>query len=108
MRDPVFGLEGINAVWGPHSRRDGGDAGEYRCLAFAIGRRYIEAEFDPSESLRVGVSFGNNPFTPEMATGFVPPPVLPGEFVFGIHLIGTKGRELRCYDEWFSAREAGD
>ena len=81
--------------------------GDERCLAFAVGRRYLEIEDHEGLQFRVGVSFGHNPFTPEMATGFVPPPVLPGRFVFGLHLIANKGHQLTIYDEWMDAREAG-
>ena len=80
---------------------------EERCLAFAVGRRHLELEDHEGLQLRVGVGFGHNPFTPEMATGFVPPPILPGRFVFGLHLIANRGHQLTIYDEWMDAREAG-
>jgi hypothetical protein len=100
-------IERINELWGIHVHHGRDATGDERCLAFAVGRRHLEIEDQDGLQFRVGVSFGHNPFTPEMATGFVPPPVLPGRFVFGLHLIANKGHQLTIYDEWMDAREAG-
>jgi hypothetical protein len=101
-------LDRINELWGIHEHHGREATGDERCLAFAVGRRYLELEDNAGIQYRLGVSFGHNPFTPEMATGFVPPPVLPGRFVFGLHLIGIKGNQVALYDQWVDAREAGD
>ena len=100
-------LERIDELWGLHDLRGRSPVVDGRCLAFAVGRRYLELEDHEGLQFRVGVSFGHNPFTPAMATGFVPPRVLPGRFVFGLHLIANKGHQLTIYDEWMDAREAG-
>ena len=100
-------IERINELWGIHVHHGRDATGDERCLAFAVGRRHLEIEDHEGLQFRVGVSFGHNPFTPEMATGFVPPPILPGRFVFGLHLIANKGHQLTIYDEWMDAREAG-
>ena len=101
-------LRRIDELWGIHERRDPNAAAEGRNLAFAVGRRYLEIEDHEGLQFRLGVSFGPNPFTPEMATGFLPPPVLPGRFVFGLHVIASKGRQLTLYDKWTDASAAGE
>ena len=115
-------LENINYLWSIHdysfSIHDfrsrmallgrGDQNGHTRCVAFAIGRRYLDCGDVPGLEMRLGVSFGDNPFTPEMATGFVPPPVRPGNLVFGVHLVANKDDKLTLYDQWDDAFEAGD
>jgi hypothetical protein len=34
--------------------------------------------------------------------------ILPGKFIFGIHVFGTKGNKIGLYDQWFNARQARD
>ena len=102
-------LQSIDSLWQLHQHRDpeAGVAG--RCLAFVVDPRYVNLPaHDPELFFRVGASFGHNPFTPQMATGFVPPPVLPGDYVFGLHLIASKGPLLTLYDQWMDAHAAGD
>ena len=65
-------IERINQLWGIHEHRGPDAAGEGRCLAFAVGRRYLEIEDHEGLQFRLGVSFGHNPFTPEMAASFMP------------------------------------
>jgi hypothetical protein len=102
-------LEQIDRRWALQDYQDSskGDAGN--CLAFVVDERYATLPRDPPElQFRLGASFGHNPFTPKMACGFVPPPVRPGEYVFGVHVIGVQGNVLTIYDEWCDAREAPD
>jgi len=101
-------LNNIDELWAIHEHRDPATKIDGHCLAFAVDGRWLKADWDPDTKLRMGVSFGHNPFTPEMKTGFVPPPVRPGEFVFGLHLVATHARQLTLYDMWYDAREAGD
>lgn len=101
-------LTRIDELWGLHEHREPDAAVEGRCLAFVLDRRFLKDEDIEGLQFRLGVSFGHNPFTPEMATGFLPPPVLPGRLVFGIHVVGVKDRQLTLYDQWYSARPAGE
>ena len=101
-------LKRINELWELHAHRDSDVEDDGRCLSFTVDRRYLESDDYPGIQFRMGISFGHNPFTPEMKGGFVPPPVLPGKFVFGLHLIANQGRKLTIFDEWYDARESGD
>jgi hypothetical protein len=75
-------LEGIDAKWQLHQHADPKSGVDGHCIAFEVDPRYLIASFDSDVRVRLGISFGHNPFTPEMAIGFLPPPVLPGEYVF--------------------------
>lgn len=97
-------VERINDQWGTHERGDRTADTHTRCSAFVVDPRYVRA--DDGEELRLGVSYGDNPFTEEMRGGFVPPPVLPGSHVYGIHVVGTRRDRIAMFDEWFDAREA--
>jgi hypothetical protein len=98
-------IERINELWSLHEPEDEGLKTEGRCLAFVIDRRYID---DPEGvEIRLGVSFGPPVVGPETEQGFLPIPVQPGEFVFGLHGIGTKGNQLTLYDKWMTALNAG-
>ena len=99
-------LEAIDSRWRLHVHRDPQLQVDGHCVAFEVDQRYLVDKYEPDLKLRLGVSYGHNPFTPEMAGGFVPPPILPGQYVFGIHMIGNKGNQLTLYDQWYDAREA--
>lgn len=97
-------IDQINRLWGLHEPEDERLKTEGRCLAFVIDRRYVERE---GAEMRLGVSFGHAVVGPETDQGFLPIPVKPGKFVFGLHEIGTKGNQLTIYDSWLNAFEAG-
>ncbi len=98
-------IERINKLWGLHEPEDEELKTEGRCLAFAIDRRYIDGP--EGVEMRLGVSFGSPVVGPETKQAFIQIPVRPGQFVFGLHLIGTKGNQLTLYDRWTNALEAG-
>ena len=98
-------IERINKLWGIHEPEDQCAANPVRCLAFLVDRRYVE---DEGVEWRLGVSFGGNPFLPNVPRGFVPPPILPGRFIFGIHLVGTKDNKITLFDQFSDARQASD
>ena len=92
-------------MWVVHEPEDENAENPVRCLAFLVDRRYVE---DEGVELRLGVSFGGNPFLPNVPRGFVPPPILPGKFIFGIHLVGTKDNKITLFDQFSDARQASD
>jgi hypothetical protein len=97
-------IDRINEVWGLHERRNEAPGPEGRLLAFFIDPRSVEFE---GIEMRLAVSFGENPVTPETKQGwFLPIPALPGKYVFGLHLVGTRGNKLAMFDKWQDAREA--
>lgn len=96
-------IERINELWGLHEPQDEGLKGEGRCLAFAIDQRYVEQD---GIEMRLAVSFGHPVVGPVTEGGFLPIPGQPGEFVFGLHLIGTKGSQVTIYDQWANAMHA--
>lgn len=98
-------IERINELWGLHEPQDEGLKPGGRCLAFVIDRRYRDTR--GGVELRLAVSFGHPVVGPETEKGFLPIPGQPGEFVFGLHEIGTKGNQLTIYDSWMNAFEAG-
>ena len=98
-------IDRINQLWGLHEPEDEELRTQSRCLAFAIDRRDIDSP--EGVEMRVGVSFGPPVVGPETKQGFFPIPVQPGQFVFGVHLIGTKGNQLTLYDRWKDALAAG-
>jgi hypothetical protein len=101
-RQPI--IDRMNEVWGLHERRYKAPGPEGRCLAFFIDPRSVEFE---GIEMRLGVSFGDNPVTPETKQGwFLPIPALPGKYVFGLHLVGTRDHKLAMFDQWQDAREA--
>lgn len=57
---------------------------------------------------RLALSFGHNPFTAEMNTGFVRPPIHPGAYVFGLHLVAIVDDQLTLYDQWMEGFASGD
>jgi hypothetical protein len=97
-------IDRINELWGLHEPQDENLKTEGRCLAFVTDRRYINQD---GVEMRLGVSFGHPVVGPVTEKGFLPVPGQPGEFVFGIHEIGTKGNQLTIYDSWMDARHAG-
>jgi hypothetical protein len=99
-------LDRINQLWGLHEPEDEEIKTDGRCLAFAIDRRYLDGP--EGVEMRVGVSLGSPVVGPETKQGFVQIPVQPGKFVFGLHLIATKGSQLTLYDRWMDALDAGD
>ncbi len=99
-------MERISELWRIHDPRDGAASPGGRCLAFEIGQRYLEVEGRAGLQFRLGASFGHNPFTPTTAQGFLPPPVPPGKFVIGLHVVAHQGDQLTIYDQWVDAREA--
>jgi hypothetical protein len=68
---------------------------QHGCLALIVDPRYVK--YCGFES-RLAVSFGRNPFSPEMVSGFVPPPYKPGEYLFGLHNVGVLENQLSLYD----------
>ncbi len=97
-------IDRINELWKLHEPEDESLGTEGRCLAFVIDRRYIDSE---GVEMRLGISFGNPVVGPETQQGFLPIPVQPGKFVFGLHEIGTKGNQLTLYDRWMDSMDAG-
>jgi len=97
-------IERINELWGLHEHLQASD-GERRCLAFAIDRRYLDTP--EGVELRVGVSFGHNVVPPEVEPGLILLPSHPGRFVFGLHVIRTRGNQLTLSVRWRDARAAG-
>lgn len=93
----------INQLWIIHHKEGSPDASE--CLACLLDERFVESH---SMQWRIALSFGHNPFTPEMACGFIPPPVHPGKYVFGLHMVATKNDQLTLYDQWMEGFESGD
>jgi hypothetical protein len=98
-------IDRINQLWGLHEPEDEERKTEGRCLAFAIDRRYIDGP--EGVEMRMGVSFGPPVVGPETKQGFLQIPVRTGQFVFGLHLLGTKGNQLTLYDKWMTALDAG-
>jgi hypothetical protein len=98
-------IDRINQLWGLHEPEDEELKTEGRCLAFVIDRRYIDG--GEGVEMRMGVSFGPPVVGPETKQGFIQIPVRPGQFVFGVHLIGTKGNHVTLYDRWSDALDAG-
>lgn len=98
-------IDRINELWGTHEYGDRTAGVDTRCLAFFVDTRFVRT--DGAEcKYRLAVSYGDNPFTPEMGGGFVPPPILHGSHVFGIHTVGTWGDRITMFDHWCDAREA--
>lgn len=97
-------IERINQLWMlQEPRSDGLERG--RCLAFVIDRRYRDTP--EGVEMRLAVSFGNPVVDPVTEEGFLPIPGHPGEFVFGVHEVGTKDNQLTIYDSWIDALHAG-
>jgi hypothetical protein len=97
-------IDRINELWQLHEPEDEELKTEGRCLAFAIDRRYIDSP--EGIEMRLSVSFGPPVVGSETEQGFLPIPVQPGQFVFGLHQIGTKGNQVTLYDKWMDARDA--
>lgn len=105
MTGPVNdSIDRINELWRLHDPSETAPKATPPCLAFAVDGRFVEQD---GVRYRLGVSFGGNPFTPEDSVGFVPPPVVPGRFALGLHVVGTEGVRLDLYDQWYDAREVG-
>lgn len=99
---PQDKLDRIDELWNIHALGvRPGAAG--RCLALVVDRRYVLTSGFES---RLAVSFGDNPFTPDMATGFVPPPVKPGKYIFGLHNVGVSDCRLSIFDMWMDSVES--
>lgn len=97
-------IDRINEFWGLHERRYESPGPEGRCLAFFIDPRSVDFE---GIQMRLAVSFGDNPVTPETKQGrFLPIPAVPGKYVFGLHLVGTRGNKLAMFDQWQESCEA--
>lgn len=94
----------INELWGTHEYEDRTADIDTRCTAFVVDPRFVRAGC--GAEFRLGVSFGDNPYTEAMTGGFLPPPVLPGTHVYGIHTVGTRGNRIAMLDQWCDAREA--
>jgi hypothetical protein len=92
----------MNDVWRFHQFWDLAAEVVTRCFAFVVDDRYL---LDPepgerAEQLRVGASFGENPFTMDMRRGFLSPEPLPLKYVLGLHFVATEGRVIRLYNMW--------
>jgi hypothetical protein len=98
-------IKRINKLWKLHRPRAEGLKPGGRCLAFVIDRRYVEGEDGFEE--RLAVSFGHPVVGQEGQKGLLPIPGQPGEFVFGVHLIGIEGDKLGIYDGWMDTLHAG-
>lgn len=93
-------LQQINTTWRPHNR-EGDTDGPGACLAVGLDPRYLPHPYLGDS--RVMVTFGPNPFLGIEPGGFVPPPLLLNEYIFGIHEVGVDGDTVTVYDEWFDA-----
>ena len=97
-------LDRVDELWAIHTYGCDMEAEvQHGCLALIVDPRYVR--YCGFES-RLAVSFGNNPFSPEMVSGFVPPPYEPGEYLFGLHNVGVLGNQLSLYDMWMSSKAA--
>lgn len=97
----------INELWSLHGPKDQKAKDSVLCQLFVVDRRFVATDMGEIE-LRLGISFGGNPFSPDVPRGFLPPPVLPGKFIFGIHVVGTKGQQIGLCDKFMDARQAPD
>jgi hypothetical protein len=100
-------IERINELWGLHEPENENAKDPVRCQLFVVDRRWVPLDMTDVE-LRLGISFGGNPFLPDVPRGFVPPPILPGKYIFGIHVVGTKDHQITLYDQFSDARQASD
>ncbi len=75
------------------------------CLAFVIDRRYFEGVH--GNAARLAVSFGHPIVGPETKQGLLKIPVYPGKFVFGLHVVETRGNKLWVSGQWQEALDAG-
>jgi hypothetical protein len=98
-------IERVNDLWGLHKHLQKSENGQC-CLAFVIDRRYLDGP--EGVELRVGVSFGHNVVPPEIEPGLILLPSHLGRFVFGLHLIRTRGNQVTLGVRWRDARGAGD
>ena len=65
-------LDRVDELWAIHTYACNLEAEvQHGCLALIVDPRYVK--YCGFES-RLAVSFGKNPFSPEMVSGFVPPP----------------------------------
>lgn len=106
VRRSEANLKRINELWELHRHRGPVASVSGQCLAFVMDGRYLESPAWIGVRVRLAVSFGHNPFTPGMKA-VVPPPIVPGEFVLGLHSVAQRGHLLTVYDEWIAARPAG-
>ena len=98
-------LDRVDELWAIHKHLDLQAEAQSCCLALVVDPRYVT--YCGFES-RLAVSFGNNPFSPEMGSGFVRPPYKPGKYLFGLHNVGVLGRQLSLYDMWMDSQSAID
>ena len=97
-------LDRVDELWAIHTHGCDLEAEvQHGCLALIVDSRYVK--YCGFES-RLAVSFGKNPFSPEMVSGFVPPPYKPGEYLFGLHNVGVLGNQLSLYDMWMSSEQS--
>lgn len=94
----------INEMWKLHRPYPQPYEGAILCLAFAISSQYVKAE---GIEWRLGVSYGGNPCPLELGP-YVMWPAQPGKFIFGIHVIGTRGNKISIFDNWYDSRKAED
>lgn len=101
-------LELIDDLWELHRACHPSAKSDGRCLAFVVDPRYaLLPRFDETVRFRLGVSFGHNPYIVGMQ-GFALPTIHPGPFVFGLHLVASRDRQLTIYDSWMDAFDAGN
>jgi hypothetical protein len=99
-------LHRVDELWAIHTYGCDLEAEvQHGCLALIVDPRYVM--YCGFES-RLAVSFGNNPFSAEMVSGFVPPPYEPGKYLFGVHNVGVLGNQLSLYDMWMSSQRSSD
>ena len=103
IAERFFTVGRANEVWRLHEPEDKSSENPALCQLFLVDRRFVEED---GLEMRLAISFGGNPFLRDVPRGFLPPPILPGKFIFGIHIVGTKGRQIAMYDQWADAREA--
>lgn len=88
-----------------HESQDDSPETPVLCLAFIADRRYIE---HGDVELRLGISFGANPFLPKAVQCLVGLPVGPAKFRFGIHGIVTKGNQATLHGGWYGVHAADE
>lgn len=99
-------LDRVDELWAIHTYGCDLEAEvQHGCRALIVDPRYVKCCGFES---RLAVSFGRNPFSPEMVSGFVPPPYKPGEYLFGLHNVGLQGSQLSLFDMWMISEQSAE
>jgi hypothetical protein len=99
-------IERINELWRLHEPENEHADSPGPCQFFVVDRRYVKGRNELE--WRLGVSFGGDPVLPTRPRGLASPPILPGKFIFGIHLVGILGNQISLFDEWVDDRQASN